>query len=118
MDGVPKYYALQEAVREVEFEIDTYWAANFGARQPADEVARIADRVPLLHIKDGPLVAKQSHTAVGEGVMPITEVIAAANSERLEWLVVELDACDTDVTAAVAASAQYLRSIGVVREDS
>lgn len=113
-DDVPVYYALQDVLPTLEFEIDTYWAANFGARDPAAEVARVSDRAPLLHIKDGPLVAKQSHTAVGTGKMPIREVIAAADATVLEWLVVELDACDTDVTDAVAASARYLDALGVV----
>ncbi|MGI9324425.1 MAG: sugar phosphate isomerase/epimerase family protein [Pseudomonadales bacterium] len=109
----PAYYALQRAVPNVEFELDTYWAANFGARDPVAELSRIADRTPLLHIKDGPLVADAAHTAVGDGVMPVTELIAAANPNRLEWLIVELDTCATDVSAAVAKSLAFLRGTGV-----
>ena len=39
----------------MKFEIDTYWAANFGACDPAEQVSKFKARTPLLHIKDGPL---------------------------------------------------------------
>ena len=40
IDGRPGYHYLQDAVPEVEFEIDTYWAANFGNNDPAAELSR------------------------------------------------------------------------------
>ena len=104
----PGYHYLQDAVPEVQFELDTYWAANFGACDPAAELARIADRTPLLHIKDGPLVKRESHVAVGSGKMDIPSLFSAADPDVLEWAVVELDACDTDMMTAVAESYTYL----------
>ncbi|MCB1683320.1 MAG: TIM barrel protein, partial [Pseudomonadales bacterium] len=47
VDGRPGYHLLQELVPDVQFEIDTYWAANFGACDPAEEVARVRARTPL-----------------------------------------------------------------------
>ena len=108
IDGRLAYHHLQDAVPEVEFELDTYWAANFGACDPAEELTRIANRTPLLHIKDGPLVKGESHVAVGSGKVDIPAIFDAANADILEWAVVELDACDTDMMTAVADSFTYL----------
>jgi sugar phosphate isomerase/epimerase len=114
IDGRPGYHYLQEAVPEVEFEIDTYWAANFGKCDPAAEISRVKQRTPLIHVKDGPLVKGQSHVAVGNGQMNIPALFDAVDAETLEWAVVELDQCDTDMFTAVAQSYQYLTSNNLV----
>lgn len=108
LDGRPGYHYLQEQVPDVEFEIDTYWAANFGNNDAAAELARVADRTPYAHIKDGPLEAGQAHVAVGSGKMDLEAVFAAMNPAVFEWAVVELDSCDTDKFTAVAQSYNYL----------
>ena len=95
-------------VPDVQFEIDTYWAANFGACDPASEVSRVKDRTPLLHIKDGPLEKRQANVALGEGAMDIPAVVAAADEAVLEWLIVEFDACDTDMLTGIEQSYRYL----------
>jgi sugar phosphate isomerase/epimerase len=94
-------------------ELDTYWATNFGAVDTPKVLARIAGRVPLLHIKDGPLVKDQHHLAVGSGKMDFKAVIGAADPKVLQWLVVELDSCGTDMMTAVKASAEYLIKSGL-----
>lgn len=108
IDGQIAYHQLQEAVPDVEFELDTYWASNFGQCNPAQELSRIADRTPLLHIKDGPLIRDQAHVAVGQGKMDIQAIFNHASSDVLEWAIVELDSCDTDMMTAVAESYTYL----------
>jgi sugar phosphate isomerase/epimerase len=115
LGGRPAYHTFAELSPRVTFEIDTYWAANFGARDPAEEVARVRDRTPLLHIKDGPLEPKKAHVAVGRGKMDIPGVIRAADPQVLEWAIVELDACDTDMMEAVADSYGYLTSNGLAK---
>lgn len=92
---------------EVFLEIDTYWAAVGGADVPA-LLGRLADRVIALHVKDGPVVKGEPHTAVGAGAMPVPEILAAAPDARR---VVELDECATDVFAALAESHTYLTSL-------
>ena len=72
---------------------------------------RIAKRAPLLHIKDGPLVKDEPMVAVGRGKQPIANIIAAADADVLEWLIVELDACATDVTTAVGESRTFLDNL-------
>ena len=64
--------------------------------------------MPLLHVKDGPLKRDAAHVAVGDGSMDVAGVIAAADPAVLEWIIVELDACDTDMMTAVERSYRYL----------
>ena len=115
LDGAPAYHLFQELCPDVQFEIDTYWAANFGACDPAAEVARVRDRTPLLHIKDGPLEKGRAHVAVGDGRMDIPGTVGAADPDVLEWVIVELDSCDTDMMTAVARSHAYLTGAGLAR---
>lgn len=115
IDGVPAYHLFQELCPDVQFEIDTYWAANFGARDPAVEVARVRDRTPLLHIKDGPLEKGGAHVPVGDGRMDIPATVGAADPDVLEWVIVELDSCDTDMMTAVERSHAYLTEAGLAR---
>ena len=110
IDGRLKYDYFFDYCPDVKLEIDTYWAANFGAENPAEMVARYKDRAVLLHIKDGSLVKGDAMLAVGSGKNNIREIIAAADPKVLRWLVVELDRCDTDMTTAVAESYKYLVS--------
>ena len=102
------YHRLQAQCPDVEFELDTYWAANFGAVDTVVEMRRVAKRAPLLHIKDGPLIKDEPMVAVGSGKQPIADIIAAADADVLEWLIVELDACATDMSTAVGASHAFL----------
>ncbi len=89
----------------VLFEIDTYWAGVAGA-DPAIVVKKLGARVPLLHIKDGPMVRGQPQTALGEGKMDFDPILAAAQPGA--WQVVELDECATDMMEAVQKSFTYL----------
>ncbi len=98
---------------ELLFEVDVYWAANFGANDPAEQVRRLRDRIELLHVKDGPLERGQPHVAVGSGKMDVPAVLGAADPGRLRWLVVELDDCATDMMQAVRESHGYLVGNGL-----
>ena len=68
------------------------------------------DRAPLLHIKDGPNEEGKAHVAVGDGVLQIADIINAADPNVLEWVIVELDACDTDMLEAIRGSYAFLTS--------
>ena len=108
IDGKLGHQHIVERCPRAQFEVDTYWAANFGAVDVAAEVARVRRRAPLLHIKDGPLVRGEAHVAVGDGRMNIPAVLDAADPNVLEWVIVELDACDTDMMTAIERSYRYL----------
>ncbi len=113
LDGRPALHHLEALVPDLRYELDTYWTANFGACDPAAELSRIRTKAPLLHIKDGPLEKKQPMVAAGQGKMKIDEVVAASDPATLEWLIVELDACATDMLTAIRESYEYLTSSGL-----
>jgi sugar phosphate isomerase/epimerase len=94
----------------VFFEVDTYWVKVAG-HDPAAVLRQLGNRAPLLHIKDGPADGTQSAmTAVGAGVLDWQAIIPAGSAA--EWLIVELDRCDTDMLQAVADSYTYLTQKG------
>ncbi|GII76721.1 xylose isomerase [Sphaerisporangium rufum] len=108
IDGVHAIEALAGLLApEVFLEIDTYWATVGGADAPA-LLRRLGDRVLALHVKDGPGVKGEPHTAVGEGVMPVPDILAAAPGA---WRIVELDECATDVVDALARSHAHLAGL-------
>lgn len=93
-------------------ELDIYWAAYAGV-SPATVVAQHKQRLPLLHIKDGSLEKDSAMTAVGAGKVDIAGTIGAADPSVLQWLIVELDRCDTDMWDAVRQSYTYLTQNGL-----
>ena len=115
VEGRIAYDILMELAPSLLGQLDVYWASNFETVSVLDVLARYRNRVPSLHIKDGPLVKGQPHTAVGAGKMDIPACIKAADPKFTEWLVVELDACATDMTAAVRESCRYLTSNKLAR---
>jgi sugar phosphate isomerase/epimerase len=92
---------------EVFLEVDTYWAAVGGADVP-ELLRTLGDRVYALHVKDGPGVKEQPHTAVGKGTVDVPPILAAAPGAVR---IVELDSCATDVFEAVAESHAYLTDL-------
>ncbi len=98
---------LERLAPGILFEIDTYWA-RVGGADPAVLVRNLGKRVPLLHIKDGPLVRGQPQTALGEGKMDFGPILSSAQPDA--WQVVELDECATDMMEAVRKSFIFLAS--------
>lgn len=92
-------------------EIDTYWA-QVGGVDPAQFVQELGDRVKFLHVKDGPADSHESAmVAVGSGNVDVPAILKA--NRAVQWHVVELDRCDTDMYTAVAQSARYLAGLGL-----
>jgi sugar phosphate isomerase/epimerase len=112
-DVVP-YDMIMELAPAACSELDVYWAA-FGGGDPAAELKKKGSRIPLLHVKDGPLTGDppDPHTAVGHGKLDMPAIISAADPNVLEWLIVELDFCATDMMQAVVDSYTYLTSKGL-----
>lgn len=115
IDGQMPHDILLDEAPGVFAEIDVYWCA-FGGQDPVANVAKKAKRAPLLHIKDGLLEpGVHIHTAVGKGKLDMPAIIGAADPNVLEWLIVELDACETDMVEAVADSYSYLVGEGLAK---
>jgi sugar phosphate isomerase/epimerase len=92
-------------------EVDTYWA-QVGGADPAQYVKELGDRVRFLHVKDGPADSHESAmVAVGAGQVDVPAILTA--NPAVQWHIVELDRCDTDMYTAVADSARYLAGVGL-----
>ncbi len=68
-------------------ELDTYWSYCGGADN-YDYIKNRADRIILLHIKDG---IDRHPTALGEGDNDLLSVFKAAEETGIEWLILEND---------------------------
>lgn len=113
VDGELVYDILMKNNAGFFGELDVYWCA-YGKADPVQTVAKHKSRLPLLHIKDGMLVeGEHVHTAVGSGKVPMRPIVEAADPNVLEWLIVELDACKTDMLEAVKQSYCFLTSEGL-----
>jgi len=112
-DGLYPYDVFMKAAPSAFGELDTYWVTVGGA-DPVAVIKKYGKRLPLLHIKDGPANKELAMTAVGGGKLDWPSIIGAAPA-TLEWLVVELDRCDTDMIEAVAQSYRYLTSKGLAK---
>lgn len=108
--GLPYRVMLEHLEPSVGFELDAYWA-KVGGCDPAAVLRELGERVPLLHIKDGPATKDEPMTAVGNGVMDYTTLIPAA--EHVQSHFVEIDRCATDMMQAVEKSFRYLTEKGL-----
>ena len=95
----------------VVLELDTYWAAVGGRDVPA-LLRRLGDRVRLLHLKDGPISRDNTEQLpLGEGAMPVEEIVAAAGAAELG--VLEFDDYAGDVFEGLAAGFAYATGLGI-----
>jgi len=115
VDGTLALDRLFEAAPHVAPQIDVYWASNYGRVDVPALIARWANRMRLLHAKDGPLVEGEPHTAVGAGKLDFPAILAATNEAVLEWVIVEMDTCAGDVWQAVRDSHDYLTANDLAR---
>lgn len=102
---------LAELDDDIFLEVDTYWV-QVGGLDVVPFLEKVGDRASLLHIKDGSLNKDDSMLAVGDGKMPVPEIVKATGSTA-EWHIVELDRCETDMLEAVQKSYSYLTSNGL-----
>jgi len=108
--GLEHLAALLEP--EVVLEVDTFWAA-VGGQDPAALLQRLADRVQLIHLKDGPISTDVlTQLPVGSGAMDIPAVLRAAATVQIP--VVEFDAYAGDIFEGLAQSLGYLNGTAAV----
>ncbi|MCS5512683.1 sugar phosphate isomerase/epimerase [Curtobacterium flaccumfaciens pv. betae] len=106
IDGVSAYEVFADALSDdVVLELDTYWV-QVGGDDPVAVIGKYGEKVQFLHVKDGDgSHDDKQQVAVGNGIMPIREIIAAAPDAVH---VVELDDHEGDVFQAVADSYTFL----------
>jgi sugar phosphate isomerase/epimerase len=104
---------LEHLAPEVFFQVDAYWVQTAGP-DPAAVIAELGSRAPLIHMKDGPCTRKDDMQALGEGVTDFQSIIDAGG-EDVDWWIVELDRCATDMVEAVEKSYTFLTEKGYAR---
>ena len=121
LDGELKYDIYARLCPNVKFQLDTFWAGNFGAEDPVEMVRRFASRTVSLHLKDGTFESDRSKwkmvngkvdrdlklRPLGTGTMDVPAVVAAAPAS-VDTLIVELDYCVIDMREALKQSYAYL----------
>jgi sugar phosphate isomerase/epimerase len=109
------YEVLNEELDgDIFFETDVYWV-KVGGQDPATILRKLRDRVRFIHIKDGPAVFNEKlisdnpdpMTPVGQGRLDIPSIVSAC-SDKVEWMVIELDRSVIDVYDALRQSREYL----------
>ncbi len=105
-DGTPAYdQFVRNLSDDVFIELDIYWTATAG-QKPADVAALYANKIILLHVKDGPAKRGELQTTVGQGV--VDNVGAIINATMVEYHIVELDESAGDPFDDAATGGQWL----------
>jgi sugar phosphate isomerase/epimerase len=103
----------------VGFEIDCFWVSVAG-HNPAELIADLSGRVPLLHLKDKAAdtpvrynegVPRTTFKEVGNGVIDWKAVLQAADKAGVEHYFVEQDQTPGDPVASLRQSFQYLSKL-------
>jgi sugar phosphate isomerase/epimerase len=91
----------------VHLELDLYWV-SYGGADPESLLRDLGDRIPLVHLKDMASDDQRSDLPVGEGIMPWTSLLEAADAAGVEWYVAEQDN-PRDALEDVRTSLRHLR---------
>lgn len=108
-DGLRR--VLDQAPGVILAQLDTYWAQATG-RDPAEYLETLAGRLVSVHLKDG-FPARGEFTPTGSGEIDMPRVIAAARRLGAQSVVVEQDETQGDHWAAIRASLDFLRALGL-----
>ena len=92
----------------VVLEIDTYWA-EVGGQSAPELLARLGERVRLIHVKDGPRTTEASaQQPAGSGDMPVKEILEAAPGAVR---VIEFDDYAGDLFEGIAQSLRFVSTV-------
>ena len=93
----------------VQAEIDTYWI-QYGGGDPVAWCQKLDRRLPLIHLKDYQITAKNEpvYCEIGSGNLNMPAIIAAAEQSGCQWFIVEQDSCPGDPFESVAKSYGYI----------
>ena len=93
--------------QEVKLELDVYWVAKAGL-DPVQHLKNGEDRIVLVHLKD--LGRDGSTVEVGNGVLPMAEIVRTALLVGVRHLFVEQDD-SPDPLASIATSFRFLERL-------
>nr|CAA9291500.1 Sugar phosphate isomerases/epimerases [uncultured Armatimonadetes bacterium] len=105
---------IEDGGADFLLEVDVYWAWHAGI-DPVRLMQRGAGRVPVIHLKDKEVVAKEGPViaAIGEGNLPWDTILPACESAGVAWYAVEQDVCRRDPFDCLRASYDFLSAQGL-----
>lgn len=104
---------IEDSSPALGMEIDTYWV-QYGGADPATYIRKVANRIPLLHLKDMAIKDNKIIMAeVGEGNLSWKSILAAAKEAGVEWYIIEQDICQRDPFDSLAISLTNLKAMGI-----
>ncbi|WP_281889747.1 sugar phosphate isomerase/epimerase [Paenibacillus sp. YYML68] len=93
----------------LQVEMDVCWVKR-GGQDPIAYIHKYAGRLPLVHMKDFNYDGDGVQTLeLGQGIVPLAEVLAAASDSGVQWLIVEQDRCQNPPLVSVENSLNWLR---------
>jgi sugar phosphate isomerase/epimerase len=100
--------------KDIFFELDVYWIAVAG-KDPVEIIKRLGDRASILQVKDGPAIWNPlldepfpyPVLAVGTGKLDYPAIFKASNGNS-QWIIVDIETCETDLIQALYESYKYL----------
>lgn len=112
--GSKAFDLLLQNSSKLKIELDTGWALN-GRENPVELMERIAPRLAAIHVKDyrngecriGEPGYQPVFTSVGNGILPLREILLTAQKLKLSWAVVEQDELEK-LSPIEALTAAYL----------
>jgi len=98
------------AAENLQGELDTYWV-QAGGSCPVAWCEKLANRLPLLHLKDFAVTpeGKPFFAEIGSGNLDFPKIISAAEKSGCEWFIVEQDTCPGDPFDSIAKSFHYAK---------
>jgi sugar phosphate isomerase/epimerase len=112
IDGEFAFDALFSNVSaaSLQMEMDAGWI-QFAGQDVAAYIAKYANRLPLLHLKDydGMVDGKINTLELGRGTLDLHETIQCASDAGTEWLIVEQDRCANPPLECVTTSVEWLK---------
>jgi len=104
---------IEDSEPVVTMEIDTFWVQHGGA-DPVVYIQKVANRCPLLHLKDMTIKDNKIIMAeVGEGNLNWPSILAAAKTSGVAWYIVEQDTCQRDPFESITMSLHNLHAMGM-----
>lgn len=118
VDGVTALDYVLEQCPNLGLELDVGWA-KFAGADPVALMKKYHDRIPLLHFKDVRADACAENrdtcfTAIGEGSIPLKEIMEAAKNCAIveHGLIIDQDDSPTDILEDLARGAMNICSAG------
>jgi sugar phosphate isomerase/epimerase len=105
---------LENFSHKIWLELDTYWVQH-GGGDPAAWIARVAGKIPCVHLKDMAIDSDRAQmmAEVGEGNLNWPAILNACRQAAVEWFIIEQDICQRDPFESLAISLRNARTMGL-----